>query len=740
MYQYERVDYAGTRLHTLGRGGLAVVLAWALLTVVYLYVRVPLWNPDAPTLSSLLLAAELFGIVSLGLHLFCTWTLVERRAPRLAAGTRADIFVTTWNEPVEMLRHTLIAAKTVRQAGTVWLLDDGARQEMEELADELGVAYVSRTERAHAKAGNLNNALRHSTSDYIAIFDSDHVPSPDFLERTLGYFSDAAVAFVQTPQDFYNVDSFQHRGSPDRNQVWHEQTLFYRVIQPGKDRWNAAFFCGSCAVVRRRALDDIGGFATGTITEDLHTSLKMHKKGWSSAYHTEALAFGLAPSDFDQYQTQRLRWARGAMQVWIKEGFLFSKGLSLAQRLSYLASTSTYFEGWQKAIVYFMPIIVILTGWLPIAGAGPVFLTLFTSWLLAGMMVNDVVSRGYAKTVWMEEYNFFRYFTFMRATLALIIPMDWRFIVTPKGQALGTGTMKKLLPQALIGAGAAIALIVGTWLFVTRGHLPATAFAVTVIFLSFDLILSWKALKFAATRMRQRRSSHRFPIPLPVSIEGVASLAATIAEDVSSEGMMLTAPGLPQGRRIAGVLHLPDGDLPFRGTVVRRFEPAKVGIEFEWSSAAASDPLNTCLYGNTLQWDVNSWTEAKRKWVLPWAAKKNASHPGDWQNASLVSEGSDPIPCVARREHHDGPVWRVVSYARPKTQEGIKILTATEYMRDLQLAFCEALNVGRGHVYVSVVAADPKLASPTSHRHPEWSSNAVRARLSSGQPPITVAA
>jgi hypothetical protein len=239
-----------TRAHELDRRARAAVAAWAVFTCLYLYVRIPLWNPGSPTLSTLLLAAELFGIFSLALHIFSTWTLVDRRAPPPAAGASADIFVTTWNEPVEMLRNTLLAAKAVRHAGTVWLLDDGARPEMKRLAAELGVAYLARTERTHAKAGNLNNALGHSKSDHVAIFDCDHAPSPDFLERTLGYFSDPRVAFVQTPQDFYNVDSFQHRGRRASQEVWHEQTLFYRVIQPGKDRWNAAFFCGSCAVVR----------------------------------------------------------------------------------------------------------------------------------------------------------------------------------------------------------------------------------------------------------------------------------------------------------------------------------------------------------------------------------------------------------------------------------------------------------------------------------------------------------
>lgn len=716
---------ARTRSHSLGRRATAAVAAWGVLTLLYLYIRIPLWNPQAPTLSTLLLAAELFGIFSLALHIFSTWTLVDRRAPRPAAGALADIFVTTWNEPVEMLRNTLIAAKAVRHAGTVWLLDDGARAEMEALARELGIAYLARTERAHAKAGNLNNALRHSTAEHVAIFDCDHAPAPDFLERTLGYFNDPRIAFVQTPQDFYNVDSFQHRGNRACLEVWHEQTLFYRVIQPGKDRWDSAFFCGSCAVVRRKALDDIGGFATGTITEDLHTSLKLHKKGWSSAYHAEALAFGLSPSDFDQYQTQRLRWAKGAMQVWRKEGFLFSGGLTLAQKLSYLASTSTYFEGWQKGIVYFLPVVVILTGWMPIANVGPAFLTLFALWLLSGMALNEAVSRGYAKTVWMEEYNFFRYFTFIRASLALLLPTDWNFRVTPKGRSEDRSWIIRLLPQVVLVAAAAVGATLGTAIYLTHHHLAPSAFAVTLVFLTFDLILGTRALAFAARHARQRRGSHRFPLPVPVTLEGPRWSGPTIAEDVSSDGMSLQCTSRAPGNSVSGVLHLPNGDLKFKAAIRRRFSDGRIGLQFRWPSPADADALNACLYGNTLQWDINSWTETRQDGArFPGlrSGRGGGEAPGHWQIGSLRSAGSSSIPCVVRREKASGEVWRVVSYRRPQAIDRLDLLLDGKIVSPLKLASCESLTTGGGTLHVSIIAAGSRPARSSSHRQPRWSS------------------
>lgn len=199
----------------------------------------------------------------------------------------------------------------------------------------------------------------------IAVFDADHAPRRDFLTQTLGYFEDAAVAFVQTPQDYYNLDSYQHRGSGTSGRIWTEQALFFRVIQRGKDCWNAAFFCGSCAVVRRSALERIGGFATGTITEDLQTSIRLHAAGFRSIYHAQPLAFGLAPESIEPFITQRVRWGQGAMHVWRSEGIVGNSGLTWAQRLNYLASVLTYFDGWQKAVFYFAPVVVLMTGKLP---------------------------------------------------------------------------------------------------------------------------------------------------------------------------------------------------------------------------------------------------------------------------------------------------------------------------------------------------------------------------------------
>ncbi|HET9628377.1 MAG TPA: glycosyltransferase [Novosphingobium sp.] len=715
------------RLHPIGFKGLAAITAYGLLTVAYFAYRIPLWNPQAPILSGLMLAAELFGVLTLGLHVFSTWTLVERVAPPVPAGFDADIFITTWNESTEILRHTLLAAKQVKHARQIWLLDDGCRPEMEELARALQVRYLSRTDRSHAKAGNLNNALKHSDASFVAIFDCDHAPSPEFLERTLGHFVDPGVAFVQTPQDFYNVDSFQHRGTAQSREAWHEQTLFYRVIQAGKDRWNATFFCGSCAIMRRAALDDIGGFATGTITEDMHTSLRFHKNGWRAVYHAEALAFGLSPANLEQYDTQRLRWGRGAMQVWTREGILLRGGkMNLAQRLCYFTSAVTYFEGWQKAVVYFLPMIVLLTGKMPIIWTGWPFVEIFAAWLLAGLVVNEVFSRGYAKTIWMEEYNFLRFFTFIKATLALVIPIKWGFSVTPKTMNSDFRLVFRLWPQVLVTLGAIGSILIGGAIYRSHHHLPEGAFIANMIWLTINGGLAIKSLSFVTLRMRQRRSGHRFPLPIVARVTSAggpfrASIVA-VAQDVSSDGLNLSLDRkVDFGLSIEGTLLLPSGPLPFRGTVLRNITTdtgAMLGVRFDWASEGEADRLNRCLYGNTLQWDVNNWAEVRR--IKPWRMLPSwlvpEAYDESWELAR-VSHGGDRIDCLVKR---DGPTYRILSYAALPATSGLCLrLVNGDAVADLQVTGYRQYELDGGFVHLAALATEA-LNLEGFHREPMW--------------------
>lgn len=217
----------------------------------------------------------------------------------------------------------------MRYSHVTYVLDDGEREWVRELCERLGAEYIRRDSHEHAKAGNLNNALKQTCGEFVCVVDADFIAAPEYIDELIGYFDDPYVTVVQGLQEFYNTDSFQHPRAGDR---WHEQTMFYEVIQPGKNHLNSAFWCGAPSMLRRDALLGIGGVGTETVTEDLHTSLRLHALGWRIVYHARPIAYGLAPDDYDSFITQRERWALGTMQVIRREWS--RRGLSLRQRIS----------------------------------------------------------------------------------------------------------------------------------------------------------------------------------------------------------------------------------------------------------------------------------------------------------------------------------------------------------------------------------------------------------------------
>jgi len=182
-----------------------------------------------------------------------------------------DIFITTYNEPAELVKGTVEAAnKILWPDKKVYILDDGNRKEFFDLAGEYGCEIITRGEEwkgkpRHAKAGNVNNALLQTSGEFILILDADHLTGPDFIDRIIGYFRDERVAFVQTPQHFYNIPPGDPFGS--------DAPLFYGPILKGKDGWNSAFFCGTNAILRREALLELG------IVEYVETSINQGKRG-----------------------------------------------------------------------------------------------------------------------------------------------------------------------------------------------------------------------------------------------------------------------------------------------------------------------------------------------------------------------------------------------------------------------------------------------------------------------------
>jgi cellulose synthase (UDP-forming) len=301
--------------------------------------------------------------------------------------------------------------------------------------------------------------------EYIAIFDADHAPFKSFLTELLGYFRDPQMALVQAPQAYFNLDSFQHAAAgPHKNKPWHEQSVFYDQIMPGKDRMNSAFWCGSSAILRREAIESVGGVNTLTVTEDMHTAMGLHANGWKTLYHDRELAAGIAPDDVEPFLGQRLRWAQGAMEILRKDNPLKRKGLSDSQRISYFTSTVYVFEYLPKAIYLVMPPIALISGVLPMTNMGWNLILRFAPYYILGRLATQRLARGSNPILRSEGFFLLKMEVMLRAMTMLLWPRELKFKVTSKS-ASGDGhrlfVLWHIRTQVSVGALCTIAALWG---------------------------------------------------------------------------------------------------------------------------------------------------------------------------------------------------------------------------------------------------------------------------------------
>lgn len=578
-----------------------------------------------------LVLAETYSVIDLGLFGMTMWRARRRGAPPPApAGATVDVFITTYNESIELVMATAIGAQRIRYPHTTWILDDGDRPAMRAAAEAAGIGYLTRGKEwsdrpRHAKAGNLNNALLRTSGEFILVLDADMVPKPEILHRTLGYFADEKVAFVQTPQVFTNVTPADPLGG--------QAPLFYGPILEGKDGWNAAFFCGSNAVLRREALMQLGiagyvgqterrvaaglrtasrilgraarsvepearevvreleaaisvarrelatGVAIGeltyrlqrsveatartivagdlaqieadlaaigipaselaedaesvlaslssgvlsplhaveaaylavrgigvsdpgeaqavqplatiSVTEDMATSMRLHSLGWKSVFHNETLALGLAAEDLDAMLTQRLRWAQGTMQVFLRENPLTVRGLRLPQRLMYFSTMWNYLSGFTTVVYITAPVLFLTLGVLPVDAFSADFFWRFIPFLIMNQLVFLVAARGLS--TWRgQQYSFALFPVWIQACVTaamnVLAGVPLNFAVTPKTRsATGGRALRRIRWQIIAAAVLLLATIVGIVRLFVLGAEPIGT-GVNVIWVIYDFI------------------------------------------------------------------------------------------------------------------------------------------------------------------------------------------------------------------------------------------------------------
>lgn len=473
------------------------------------------FNPDQMGFSVLFFMAEVHGLIALYLFLFDMWSPVRPVPPEPMEGLRVDIYIPTYNESVSVLRRTALGAKNMRYSHKTYILDDGNRKEVRAMADELGIGYIARPEHHHAKAGNINHALRHTDGDFIAIFDADHVPQPNFLERTLGFFRDERMAFVQTPQFFYNLGCFESRADENTDGHWEQQSMFFHYLQPGKQRWNSAFFCGTCAVIRRKALEEVGGIATETITEDIHTSVLMHARGWKSTYLDEHLATGMAPPDVVSYFKQRQRWALGNLRVMFICNPLTKRGLTLPQRLSYFSAMFCWTIGFQKLIYYLTPPLMLLTPLMPIDRFFTSLAALYFGNLILQLFTYKILTGGQGRIFMDERFNMLNFWFLIQAFFRAMFGLGQHFVVTRKSGAEEDVPLSVITPQWIL-AGLNLAAL-GWWgLQLFHGlNVDLMSSSIAAFWTAYVLILALMIMRESLSRV-DVRSDYRFRQYLPV--------------------------------------------------------------------------------------------------------------------------------------------------------------------------------------------------------------------------------
>jgi cellulose synthase (UDP-forming) len=379
---------------------------------------------------------------------------------------------------------------------------------------------------------------------------------------------------VQSPHDFYNQDSVQHY-EPGR----HEQSLFFEVVCPGKDHHNAVFWCGSATVVRRAALEDIGGVATETIAEDFHTTIKMHRRGWRTHYHNQVLVQGLAPVDLDGYLLQRDRWARGNLAVFrLPESPLRRCGLDVRQRVAYFTSLFAYGTGFAYLLMLGILIVVLGAGVLPARVGASELLALWLPATVLAVTATVALCRGHMRLPESSRYTIVSAEIFARALRCAVFPSKTKFKVTPK-EGVDTGGWPAVRRLRVVLVLAALLCLTLVWRVLALAHvvharpLPGIAAPLAIA------LACWELSRIAATvrhvaRRRQRRRIFRFPCALPavVASDSGPIQTATIA-DLSLAGLGLEAderiePGSPV--RLATTVPTVDGahrSVSIEGTV-----------------------------------------------------------------------------------------------------------------------------------------------------------------------------
>ncbi|WP_233235844.1 UDP-forming cellulose synthase catalytic subunit [Bordetella sp. LUAb4] len=563
-----------------------------------------------------LLFAEIYALSMMLLSYFqSAWPLHRKPAPLPADATRwpsVDIFIPTYNEPLDVVRQSVLTALAMDWPADrfkVYVLDDGRRPEFREFCEQAGANYLTRPDNKHAKAGNINAALAKTDSDFVAIFDCDHIPVRSFLQICMGWFvKDKKLAMLQTPHVFFSPDPFERNLDTFRN-VPNEGELFYGVVQDGNDLWNATFFCGSCAVIRRSALLEVGGVATESVTEDALTALKMNRAGYNTAYLAVPQAAGLATENLSRHIGQRTRWARGMAQIIRVNNPLLGKGLKLGQRMCYLSAMLHFFFGLPRVIFLTTPLAYLFFHANVFQASAIMVAAYALPHVILSNLTGSRIQGKFRHSFWNEVYeSVLAWYIMKPAMMALLRPKAAQFNVTAKGGIIRESYFDWTLarPYVVLLTLNLAGLIVGLISLVQDSGDIDHRFTI-VLNLAWTVynIIMTSASVAVAGEVRQLRNAPRVAVALPAMLTlPDGRTVACDTSDFSQGGLGLVLPAgviVPTGMQvnISVFRHEEEAIFP---ALVTFSQGGRLGVSFRELSIEQEKELVQMTFGRADTW------------------------------------------------------------------------------------------------------------------------------------------
>ena len=567
-----------------------------------------------------LLLAELYAFLVLLIGYFQTaWPLQRRPVPMpqdVDTWPSVDVFIPTYNEPLEVVKQTVFSAMQMdwpEDRLHVYVLDDGRREEFRDFCQELGVGYLTRDNNAHAKAGNINAALAVTDSEYVTIFDCDHIPTRSFLQICMGWFiRDPKLAMLQTPHHFFSPDPFE-KNLDTFHVMPNEGELFYGIVQDGNDLWNAAFFCGSCAIIKRAPLLEVGGVAVETVTEDAHTALKLSRHGYNTAYLELPQAAGLATESLSAHVGQRIRWARGMAQICRVDNPLFGPGLKLGQRLCYFNAMLHFFYGLPRLVFLTAPLAYLFFSAHVFQATAAMITAYALPHLMHASITNSRIQGRFRYSFWNEVYESVLAWYIMRPVLvAFVNPKLGKFNVTAKGGVIEQSYFDWSIarPYLILLLLNLLGFVVGIWRMVAVGPSSEvfTTLVINMVWTAYNIILTSASLA-VASETRQVRSTPRVTAALPAALrfaDGKTLVCET--DDFSQSGVGLRVPNelqLETGSEVHVSLFRSDEEGTFPAQVTFS-GGGRLGLRFEGLSLQQQADIARLTFGRADAW-IDFW-------------------------------------------------------------------------------------------------------------------------------------